>query len=159
MDNETFERQIEPFYWVEHRGGCFSLCLTVCVIYQESDYKQDMFLTRQNEDFYGNGYDWASLAMVFIEEKMPEYQKAFDFDPEHSMFCVRSTDRALLEKFALSFKDACENDTEIRGIFSRVEPDYYMTKTMEAYEARRQIAKSPAADQAHSKGKKRLPTR
>lgn len=141
MSNKPFDKQIEPFYWVEHNDGSCSLCLTVCVIYQQTDYKEDMFLTRQVEGFRGNGYDWASLAMVFIEEKMPELQEVLDFDPEHSMFCMWSFDKEALRKFALSFKDACENDATIREIFSRVEPDYYMTKAMEKYEARRRAAK------------------
>ncbi|MCY7169950.1 Imm51 family immunity protein [Streptococcus mitis] len=47
-----------------------------------------MFDTREEEGFEGNGYDWESLALVFLEEKMPELSDAIYFDPEGSMFCA-----------------------------------------------------------------------
>jgi hypothetical protein len=64
-----FNEQIKPFCWVEHDSGSVSLCLPV------GSYKTEIFDTRAEEGFEGNGYDWGSLALVFPEKKMPEEKK------------------------------------------------------------------------------------
>lgn len=51
---KEFEKRIEPFFWVEHDTS-YSVCLTV------GEYLQEVFDTREDEGFEGNGYDWASL--------------------------------------------------------------------------------------------------
>lgn len=65
-------------------------------------YRQEVFDTREEEGFEGNGYDWASLD---LEEKMPELSDAIDFDPEGSLFCAYSSKVDALSRFALGFKD------------------------------------------------------
>jgi hypothetical protein len=112
-----FEEKIKPFFWVEHDSGNVSLCLNV------GSYKTEVFDARADEGFEGNGYDWGSLALVFLNEKMPEFKGLIDFDPEGSMFCAYSADKSALEKFTLEFKDACENDALIKDLFSRAELD------------------------------------
>jgi hypothetical protein len=112
-----FNEKIKPFYWVEHDSGTASLCLYV------GSYKTEIFDTRAGEGFEGNGYDWGSLALVFLEEKMPELKSVINFDPEAGMFCVYSTDRSALKRFAVAFKDACEDDVLIKDLFSRAELD------------------------------------
>ncbi|MBY0345897.1 MAG: immunity 51 family protein, partial [Neisseriaceae bacterium] len=67
--------------------------------------------------------DWASLAQVFLEEKMPELINAVEFDPEGSMFCAYSSNAVALKTFILEFKKACENKTLILDLFSRAELD------------------------------------
>jgi hypothetical protein len=110
------EEKIRPFFWVKHENSA-SVCLNV------GTYKEEVFETRADEGFEGNGYDWASLAQVFLSEKMPELKEVINFDPEASMFCVYSRDIAALEKFACEFKKACENDEMIKDLFSRAELD------------------------------------
>ena len=73
--------------------------------------------------FEGNGYDWASLALVFLEEKMPELSDAIDFDPEGSMFCAYSSKVDALAKFALEFKEFCDDIEAMKDLFSRAELD------------------------------------
>jgi hypothetical protein len=107
---------IKPFFWVAHEKS-FSVCLNV------GEYKADLFLTREDEGFEGNGYDWASLARVFIEGKRPDLKDAVDFDPEGSMFCAYSSNADALKTFALSFKDACEHDESIQALFAKAELD------------------------------------
>ena len=114
--NMDFEEQIKPFFWVEHESSC-SLCLNV------GEYKTEVFEAREDEGFEGNGYDWGSLALVFLEEKMPELIDIVGFDPEGSMFCAYSKDKTALQKFALAFKNACEDDELINDLFSRAELD------------------------------------
>lgn len=111
-----FKEQIQPFFWVDHDKTA-SVCLNV------GEYKADLFLTREEEGFEGNGYDWASLAQVYLEEKQPELAESIDFDPEGSMFCVYSDDKQALKDFILGFKSACEEDALIRELFSKAELD------------------------------------
>ncbi|QPQ30386.1 immunity 51 family protein [Lysinibacillus sp. JNUCC 51] len=108
---------IAPFFWVDRSSSSASLCLDV------GEYKQEVFDTRADEGFEGGGYDWESLAIVFLEEKMPELKGIVNFDSEASMFCAYSTDKKALEQFAISFKNTCEDEATITDLFSRAELD------------------------------------
>lgn len=114
--NENFNEKILPFFWVAHENSS-SVCLTV------GEYLQEVFDTRADEGFEGNGYDWGSLANAFLEEKRPDLKSKVDFDPEASMFCAYSKDTAALCDFILSFKEACEDNSLILDLFSRAELD------------------------------------
>jgi uncharacterized protein YjiK len=116
MNINNFEKVITLFFWVEHDKSV-SVCLNV------GDYKTEIFETREEEGFEGNGYDWASLAQVFLEEKKPEFINIVKFDPEGSMFCAYSSDADALKAFIISFKEACEDKTLILDLFSRAELD------------------------------------
>lgn len=116
MDTNNFETAIHPFFWVEHENSV-SVCLNV------GEYKDDVFQTREDEGFEGNGYDWGSLAQVFLNEKMPELIDTIKFDPEADMFCAYSSNPDALKTFIVSFKDACENNELIHDLFSRAELD------------------------------------
>ena len=114
----NFEETIKPFFWVEHEKST-SLCLS------NLNYKAEIFESRADEGLEdsGNGYDWGSLALVFLEEKMPDLTDIIRFDPEADMFCAYSSDPEALKKFALSFKEACENTELITEMFSHAELD------------------------------------
>lgn len=84
---ENFERTIAPFFWVDHDESA-SVCLNV------GEYLQDVFDGRADNGFEGNGYDWASLAQVFVNEKCPQLLGKVDFDPEGSMFCASAFKRS-----------------------------------------------------------------
>ena len=114
---KQFENEIRPFYWVKQNSGA-SVCLTA-----DSAYLQTVFDTRAEEGFIGNGYDWGSLAQVFLDEKCPDLQKKIDFDPEADMFCAYSDDKDALSDFILRFKRACEDNAIILDLFSRAELD------------------------------------
>lgn len=107
---------IMPFLWIEHENR-MSVCLNV------GEYLQDVFDTRADEGCEGNGYDWQSLAKVFLEERCPEWLGEIDFDSEASMFCVYSGNRKSLEEFIRHFKHACEDKPLIMDLFSRAELD------------------------------------
>ena len=112
----NFKESIKPFFWVEH-PTTVSVCLNV------GEYKGEIFETRISEGFEGNGYDWTSLATVFITEIKPDLEKLIKFDPEASMFCAYSSEVDALKDFITSFKQACDNDTVILDLFSRAELD------------------------------------
>lgn len=112
----SIEDQIRPFMLVQHENST-SLILNV------GDYRADVFAEREDEGFEGNGYDWGSLAAVFLEEKCPALKKDIQFDPEGSMFCAYSKNRQSLEKFVIEFHAMCENADQMRDLFSRAELD------------------------------------
>lgn len=108
---------IAPFFWVDNNEGSASLCLDV------GGYKQEIFDMRSDEGFEGSGYDWNSLAIVFLEEKMPELKDIVNLDSEASMFCAYSSDKEALGRFAVSFKNMCEDEATSKDLFSRAELD------------------------------------
>ncbi|MEK5490177.1 Imm51 family immunity protein [Paenibacillus sp. FSL R7-0297] len=108
---------VKPFIIVEQGNGGKSVILNV------GSYKAEVFAAREEEGFQGNGYDWGSLAAVFLEEQMPELTGIIRFDPEADMFCAYASDGAAVVAFASAFKRACENDALIRDLFSRAELD------------------------------------
>ena len=93
------------------------------IYYPDGEYRQEVFDTREEEGFEGNGYDWESLALVFLEEKMPELSDAIDFDPEGSMFCAYSSKVDALSRFALGLKEFCDDIEAMKDLFSRAELD------------------------------------
>lgn len=116
MDTNSFEEKIKPFFWVKHSNN-YSVCLNV------GGYKSELFEIRASEGFEGNGYDWTSLARVFLSEKAQELTGIIKFDPEGSMFCAYSKDKTALKNFITLFKNACNNDELIQDLFSRAELD------------------------------------
>lgn len=117
QSESELEKNIAPFIWVKH-SGIYSVCLSdVC------DYKQEIFDSRANDGFIGNGYDWRSLAIIFLKEKMSEIEGKISFDCESGMFSADSMDKEVLKQFIVNFKNACENPTLIMDLFSRAELD------------------------------------
>lgn len=112
-----FHTQIHPFKWVEHDNSASVIMSDV------GDYKQFIFDSRADEGFEGSGYDWQSLAIVFLEEQVPHLQDDISFDSESGMFCAYSDNVDALKEFILAFKNACENDELILDLFSRAELD------------------------------------
>ena len=87
IDYENINEKISPFNLLVYDED--SQNVRGLLIYQpDGEYRQEVFDTREEEGFEGNGYDWESLALVFLEEKMPKLSAAIDFDPEGSMFCA-----------------------------------------------------------------------
>ena len=103
---------IAPFSWIDGENS-------VSVIMTEvGSFQQDIFDSRAEEGFEGGGYDWQSLAVVFLAEKI-------NFDSESSMFCAytRKEDAPALQEFIIAFKKALDDKPLILDIFSRAELD------------------------------------
>ena len=107
----NLEKKILPFIYHDHEDS-YSVTLNV------GEYKSEIFESREDEGFEGNGYDWASLARVFWEEKA-SHLSSIKFDPEGSMFCAYSENNEELTEFILLFKEACEDNDLILELFSR----------------------------------------
>lgn len=106
-----------PFGWVEHENSVSVIMTDV------GSYKQDIFATRADEGFEGNGYDWQSLAVVFLEEQLPHLTDKVQFDSESSMFCAYSSSADALKEFIIAFSSALDDKPLILDIFGRAELD------------------------------------
>lgn len=115
-DIAQFTEEIKPFYWVEGKSS-YSVCLDA------GTYLQDVFALRAEEGFEGNGYDWTSLATVFLEECCPELEDCIAFDPEADTFCVYTTDAQALRQFITEFHAVCENKEKIKALFFQAKLD------------------------------------
>lgn len=113
---EDFKDKLKPFFWVENEDS-FSLCLNV------GSFKNEIFEAREEEGFEGNGYDWGSLAQVFIDEKMHGLKSEVQFNPEAEMFCAYSKNAEALKEFAVGFREMCDHDELMADLFSRAELD------------------------------------
>ena len=113
----NFEDHIDPFSWHEHDNEAS------VTLYASDGYKKDLFKTRKKDGFRGTGYDWESLAQAFLNEVMPEIKESIKFDSENGMFCAYSSDLEALKTFAVSFKNACEDDALLHRVFSHAKPD------------------------------------
>lgn len=116
MDIKEIDEQIKPFKWVEREDSA-------SVILNAGGYKDEIFTTRADEGFIGNGYDWGSLAEVYLKEKKSELKDEINFDPEAGMYCIYSSNKEALKDFSIGFKNACEDKELIMDLFSRAEID------------------------------------
>ena len=122
MSYEEINKQLEPFKLMVFDEGTEDVWATL-VLWLNDDYKQNVFDTRQEEGFVGNGYDWNSLATVFIEEKMPELMEVLSFDSEAGLFSIGSEEVEAVKKFALGFKVMCDDESEMTDLFRRATLD------------------------------------
>ena len=118
MSYEDLNKQLEPFKLMVFDEGTEDVWATL-VLWLNEDYKQNVFDTRQEEGFLGNGYDWNSLATVFLEDKMPELVDALSFDSEAGLFSIGSEDVEAVKKFAIGFKELCDDESAMTDLFSR----------------------------------------
>ena len=118
MSYEEINKQLEPFKFMVFDEGTEDVWATL-VLWLNDDYKQNVFDTRQEEGFIGNGYDWNSLAIVFLEEKMPELMEVLSFDSGAGLFSIGSEDVEAVKKFAVGFKALCDDEGEMTDLFSR----------------------------------------
>lgn len=122
IDYENINEKISPFNLLVYDEDPQNVRGSL-IYYPDGEYRQEVFDIREEEGFEGNGYDWASLALVFLEEKMPELSDAIDFDPEGSMFCAYSSNVDALSRFAQGFKEFCDDIEAMKDLFSRAELD------------------------------------
>ena len=118
MSYEDLNEQLEPFKLMVFDEGTEDVWATL-VLWLNEDYKQNVFDTRQEDGFIGNGYDWNALATVFLEEKMPELVDALSFNSEAGLFSIGSEDVEAVKKFAVGFKALCDDESEMKDLLSR----------------------------------------
>lgn len=107
------EIEISPFHLIDNE-----------VFLNVSDYPElkELFLSREEEGFIGNGYDWESLATVYLEEICEErIQESIEFDSEAQFFRALSEDENDLKEFIIGFHNACKDMEMMKDLFSRAE--------------------------------------
>ena len=122
MSYEELNNQLEPFKLMVFDEGTEDVWATL-VLWLNEDYKQNVFDTRQEEGFVGDGYSWNSIATVFLEEKMPELMEVLSFDSEAGLFSIGSEDVESVKKFAIGFKAMCDDESEMMDLLSRATLD------------------------------------
>ena len=117
---EELKNRIKPFYLWDY-NNTISLCLgDLTEASDKTAFKWEIFISRTDEGFIGSGYDWLSLAQVFLAEKMPELKGRIDFDnTSGECFCAMFTNEETLKKFALEFRAMCDDDKLMRNLFSK----------------------------------------
>ncbi len=111
---EKFEREIAPFTWCGYEKTA-SVCLDA-----GRPFLQEIFA---EQGWEGSGYDWESLARVFLEERCPDLIEKVHFDPEADMFCAYSDDMEAMRFFIRSFRQICEDRVCAADLLSRAVPD------------------------------------
>ncbi|MCR5806971.1 MAG: immunity 51 family protein [Oscillospiraceae bacterium] len=106
---------ISPFN-AECIDGVFSLTLDI-----DGEYCADIFAQREDEDFEGNGYDWESIATVYLNEKAPALIPFAEFDSEAGMFCVYFEEEGPFREFVSGFIAAVNDREVLADLFSRAE--------------------------------------
>jgi len=112
---------IAPFHWLKRDDD-------IATVWMEAgEYKAEIFQSREDEGFLGNGYDWGSLIQVFLQERYSALQENIELDPEAGMISVtchaKENARKMLYEFIRAFIAACEDDAVIADLFSRAEID------------------------------------
>ncbi len=109
---EKFNEENEPFD-ITDLDYKYSLALRLSFIDGEyKDYGQAAFdnyalSNGEEENTYGNGYDWARvIKRVFRNDKNI---KQVEFDPEHGCFFCNSKDLSILENMAVTLKQLYDN--------------------------------------------------
>ncbi len=83
----------------------------------------EIFLTREEDGFTGNGYDWEALAETYLREKCDaELRDALSFDSEAQTFCIYAKNEAILRTFAVGFSTFCKDTAAVKDLLSRTEP-------------------------------------
>ena len=112
----ALDEQIKPFKLVRGTAST-SLILGAC------EWQLAVFDERADEGFQGSGYDWCSVADVFLDDTQPAWREDIQFDPEADMFCVWSSKPESIAAFALAFHAACADTARMRDMLSRAELD------------------------------------
>ena len=103
----AIDEQIKPFTLVHHDTN-------TSLILDAGDWQQAVFEERADDGFEGNGYDWASVAQVYLDDTQPAWREDIRFDPEAGMFCAYSSKPESIAAFALAFHAACADTARLR---------------------------------------------
>lgn len=100
------------------------------IIHSVFDEKQFIFKERESEGWIGNGYDWAAVARVILEEKANHLIEEVGFDPHEDMVEIYG-EANIIEEFAKILKKVYDDDALLRDLLSRAELDRSTTSCEE----------------------------
>jgi len=108
--DKKIKEMISPFRWLSD-SEAYILNLDASAYNREYFAKCGML---------GNGYDWKKLAILHLEENMPESLKKISFDCEADMFSASSDSKKILKEFALSFHELCADRIAFEKMLKRI---------------------------------------
>jgi hypothetical protein len=108
-------RAFNPGVLVTHGDGVFSLTF--------SDFPSEEAFFEEH-GLEGGGYTWHGLVDHLLKEEAPSARKALEFDPESSMFAVRSKDLAALSEVAKALRKL-EDMTLVKKLIATVDFSSY----------------------------------
>lgn len=104
---------LAPFLMSEHEGT-HSLLLT------DFAGTEAVF---ERHGFDAGGYAWAGVADALVRLRAPHLEGKVSFDPEGSMFCAVSSDRAALEELGRLLSAATRDHTLLEEALEHADPD------------------------------------
>lgn len=107
----SFDEDILPFYVVDN-GDTFSACLDTSL-----KYKFDEF---ESSGFEGNGYDWESVATVYMEQN-DEFVDMIEFNSEAGLFEAFADDFDDIKRFISGFKTCCNDKDSFSELLEEAE--------------------------------------
>ncbi len=153
---KVVNKELEPFYIVDHSGGKFSLCGRINYI--EREFGQAAFdayavemgeppCDEQGYITYGSGYDWESaFKEAFKDDKN---LKRLKFDSESSMFCCYGDDLDMMIDFGSRIRELSldtERFTPIVSAGIKNEAQRRAEEEMLEHTVRGQIMQHPTAE-------------
>lgn len=157
MPRMNFEKQIEPFEFTDLQDGRYVLSLSTNkfnVVTGECDrktYKEGVFKTHEAQGFSASAYDWTCLAMVFMEETMPELRTSIAFSPADVRFAAVSYDKAALQRFAIAFHQMSRDDTVMSEMLKKVPGADYYTHPALTPDAYRHLYRKTQEEHSHGR--------
>ena len=120
--SDEHKKLIAPFIWCAHEGSA-----SVILCPDRSPF-QHYFAARAAEGFEGSGYDWASIADVFVADAAsladpPLWAGLIKMDPEADMFSAYADDAEALQLFVEAFRRACDDAAVMESLVARAELD------------------------------------
>lgn len=117
-DLKAINQKITPFVWTTFDGG-------VSVRLDCKKFVMDFFVSRSEEGFEGNGYDWASFAWTFLKEEKPNLIDQIKLDPSTEQFVAVSENAAAMKEFIDAFKVVYDDPKKTEALFLLTEADVY----------------------------------
>ena len=105
---------ISPFYIIEEEG--FALCLIT-----DGTFHPELFASRADEGFEGNGYDVEAIAVQYLNECAPYLIRDIIFDSEDDEFFALCEERAPLDDLAEGLTELFADEERSKDLFSRAE--------------------------------------
>ena len=108
--DKKLKESIAPFHWLSDKGR-YSLSLDAGALNRDCFVKYGML---------GNGYDWESVAVAFIDRHMADFKGKFTFDCEADTFSMQSATKKNLKEFALAFHQFAADTTAFEELLSQI---------------------------------------
>ena len=102
-----FLDQIAPFKLFEQDNS-------IALLLDEEDFKSDVFVNREVDQIYSNGYGWDQVIKSYINDNFPNMLDNVYFDSELSMFCAYFNDKRDFDELSYNFIKLYKDDVALK---------------------------------------------